>query len=415
LQPILSFPVIKTRDAPNVVVSGQVQNAYDVVSHALKQSNAIPDFVVGSKHESIVYTKNRRNQYAKANLCLHTRNTFGYGDPGASGFYCLATTPNPDWEWKFYQTHNRQCCDIRDTILGLAKTALGGTFGPAHLGGSGQAYMNTTFDRLRPDLTELSVPNFLADIDDITNLFRLWRKSKSLARNLAGANLNLNFGWKPTIGDIQAATEGVLRLKEHIAEFEAKIGQTIQKSTNLLQTSNSVSTTYRLPGAGLYSYTATVTRKVDGYIAYKPMPLLVLNSVDKAIRSYLDVLGVELNPRILWDALPFTFVIDWFFGVGNLLSRYKWDALELPIYLVDGFLQYKEKLHIEWKGVSDHLTGYVPFPRSAGATWDCEFFHRMPIYPDYAQLTGLGWKMPTLNQASLLVDLGVILSKSKRF
>jgi len=408
MQPILGSPKIKERIFFDVVVSGLHQKAYDVVSHVLKQDDSIPAYVVGSKHEKIVYTTSRSNKFAKANMCHHTKNIFNYSG-GQGGFYCLNTVPNPDWEWLYYQNHHRVCCDIKDTIIGLAKTALGGNFGSSHLGASGLTYMNAAFDRLRPDLTTLSVPNFLAEIDDVKSLFKLWKKSTSLAKNLAGAHLNYKFGWKPTVGDIRAATQGVLRLKEKLAAFQAELGKTLQASTNCLKTSDAVLATYRIPGSALVTYKATVTRRVDAFIAYKPQPLAVMGSLDKAIRSYLDVLGFELNPRIIWDALPFTFVVDWFFGVGNLLERFKIDALELPILLVDGFLQYKETLNIEWSSYSDHLTGFVPFPRSGAAAYQETYFHRMPIYPDYSVLTGLGWRTPTFNQSALLVSLATVL------
>jgi len=408
MQAILYGPKTKNRIYPDVKISGVHQKAFDVVSHVLKQDDLIPDYTVGKRSESIVYTTKRRNQYAKANMCIHNKYNFNYSG-GNAGFYCLSTTPNPDWEWLYYQNHHRACCDTRDTIIGLAKTALGGSFGTSYLGSLGQAHMNTTFDRLRPDLTTVSVPNFLADLDDLGSLVKLWQKRNSLAKNLAGLHLNYKFGWKPTIGDIKDAISGVVAVKSKLEAFEASLGKIIQSHTTIEKSSNTVSANYRVPGGPLQSYRATVTRECIGYIAYKPQPLPVMNSFHKAILSFLDTLGFELNPRIIWDALPFTFVIDWFLGVGNLLGRFKVDTLELPILLVDGFLQYKETLHIEWSSYSDHLVGFVPFPRSGAAAFHNEFFHRMPIYPDYSVLTGLGWKMSTNNQAALLVSLATVL------
>ena len=409
MNPIFFGPKTKTRVFSDVVVSGLHQKAYDITTHVLKQDDLIPNYVVGRQSENIVYTTKRRNQYAKANMCIHNKYKFNYSG-GQAGWYCTTTA---NWEWLYYQNHHRVCCDIRDTIISIAKTALGGNFGTAYLGSAGQAHMNTTFDRLRPDLTTLSVPNFLAELDDVGALFKLWKKRESLARNLAGLHLNYKFGWKPTIGDIKAAISGVVAVKEKLEAFQAAVGKILQAHTTIEKSSNTVSGSYRIPGSALVSYKATVKRECVGFIAYKPQPLPALNSLHKSILSFLDVLGFELNPRIIWDALPFTFVVDWFFGVGNVLGRFKIDALELPILLVDGFLQYKETLHIEWSSVSDHLTGYTPFPRSGASAFHNEFFHRMPIYPDYAVLTGLGWKMPSINQAALLVSLGTVLGLKK--
>jgi hypothetical protein len=37
----------------------------------------------------------------------------------------------------------------------------------------------------------------------------------------------------------------------------------------------------------------------------------------------LDALGVNLNPAIIWNALPWSFVVDWVVGVSQWLDRYK--------------------------------------------------------------------------------------------
>lgn len=132
---------------------------------------------------------------------------------------------------------------------------------------------------------------------------------------------------------------------------------------------------------------------------------------EKVLRVLLDSLGFELNPKIIWDAIPFTFVIDWFFGVGSWLERFKIDTLELPIVYVDSALHYREDLRIESNCRFDvNSTQNKPSTRSAGWTTVEKFYNRMPIFPDYATLSGLGWKNPTRNQWSLLVSLGTVLA-----
>jgi hypothetical protein len=131
------------------------------------------------------------------------------------------------------------------------------------------------------------------------------------------------------------------------------------------------------------------------------------------LSGLLDTLGFELNPRIIWEAVPFTFVIDWFFGVGTFLQRLKIDTLDLPIALVDGWVQYKETLHIEWDWTRANDGSYTSDPKSDRASFERSFFHRIPIYPDYSSLSGLGWKCPTVNQALLGVSLATVLSKGR--
>ncbi len=39
--------------------------------------------------------------------------------------------------------------------------------------------------------------------------------------------------------------------------------------------------------------------------------------------GYLDALGVNLNPSIIWNALPWTFVVDWVLSIGQYLDDFK--------------------------------------------------------------------------------------------
>jgi hypothetical protein len=407
MQPVIWGIKTKVRDRPAKIISGIHQKAYLMPAHTLAQDNLIPDYTIGTFHEAITYSTQPPRSRGRSNFCLHNREYFNYSG-GSAGFAC--TVPSLPWSWELYQNHNRVCCDVKDTIVALAKAALGVT-GPGFLNTQGQGLINTAFDRLRPDLTTVSVPNFLAEIDDIKRLHVLWKKKLSLARNLAGAHLNYKFGWKPTVADIREMIEAVLRTRAKLAAFKESIGKIIQSSTSLPAASATVSGSYRIPSSALATWTATITRSCNGFIAYKPRPLDTVGPLDAELRALLDALGFELNPRILWDLVPFTFIVDWFFGVGEWLDRFSIDTLELPIYLVDAFLQYKEVLTIEWRTLSDHLSGYTPFPLSAGAVYRQEFFHRMPLFPDYTSLSGLGWRMPTLNQAALGVSLATVLKK----
>lgn len=40
-------------------------------------------------------------------------------------------------------------------------------------------------------------------------------------------------------------------------------------------------------------------------------------------RALADSLGVQLNPAIIWNAIPWSFVLDWFAGVGRWIDQFK--------------------------------------------------------------------------------------------
>lgn len=51
----------------------------------------------------------------------------------------------------------------------------------------------------------------------------------------------------------------------------------------------------------------------------------------------LDVLGVNFNPAIIWNALPWSFVVDWVLGVSRWLDQFKLPNLD-PVTIIHRFL-----------------------------------------------------------------------------
>ncbi|DAD51791.1 maturation protein [ssRNA phage Gerhypos.1_21] len=401
-------PKIKSRSLPDTVVTDSYSDVYNNLN-VLQSHNFNGNYTESTFGEQIAYTTLRKNLRAKSNQCQHLKETFHYS--GGSGAMRLQNASPAGW-YTDYRGHHANCCNAKASIINAVETQLVRTKG-AVLGYDGQSWINSVWDYLRPDLRTVSIPNFLADIEDLKDLFQIWKKNVSIAKNLAGAHLNYKFGWKPTVGDLSDMIEGVTKLRAKLAAFKSQLGQTIQGSrgvTHGLPTSATGTIVYP-SGLHTASYSASCVRKVTAYIAWQPQPLAVMGPMDEVLRGLLDSLGFELNPRIIWDAIPFTFVIDWFFGVGSWLDRFRVDALELPVALVDSFLQYEETLHIEWTWLRANDGTYTTRPKSAGATYERKFFHRMPIYPDPATLAGLGWKLPSLNQAELLLSLATVLKK----
>jgi hypothetical protein len=356
--------------------------------------------------EEIIYTTKLKSQRRQSNLCINTKTyTRWGGDVGG---------PRQNWiSHDTYTTFNQVNLDAQgyhSVVIGLADTAFGVPHGTAQLGANCQGYINDAAWRLRPDLTTVSIPNDLLDWDQIPDLVKLWKQNLGLIKNVAGAHLNYSFGWKPTVGDIRDAINGVRTLKSKLDAFRKSVGKIISRSYTNLSDSTSKSGTY-LPADVTRSvqWNASIDRKITSHVVYTPLFPTAFGQVDVQLRGMLDVLGFELNPRIIWDKIPFTFIIDWFIGIGAFLERFKVDTLELPIKYVDSFVQYKEdrKYHSNSLGVN---TADKTWSSSALGTWDThvEFFHRIPMFPDYATLSGLQWKPLNVNHAVLLLSLGVV-------
>lgn len=420
---------LKNRLTTPVVISGKIDRRFNAAG--VQQSTiAIPSYTIKDGGESIIYTINTKGNRQKSNLCHHSKESFNYmGSNEAERLNEIPPAGNAGWYYLSFR-HHQQCCLAKTTAVTAATTALGGTPSAGYLGGHGQELINSAWDSMRPDLTEMSLPNFLLEIDDIR---KLWKSFKSKvaqatgrkkipkmtkaekARVIAGQHLEIDFGILPAYGDIKSIIEALRSMESKLLAFESLFGSVIKRTRSMEASNNSASGTFGFYAGApndLVYWSATLERTVEASVAYSPQRPAVWNDADKLIRGYIDALGIELNPRIVWDALPFTFVLDWFFDVGGWLNRFRYDALELPIVTVDSYLQCKQKLKVDWnwnRGADPSLASV----RSGGATYTLEYFHRMPIYPDAATFAGLGWKLPSVKQAVQLVSLGTVLSGGK--
>jgi hypothetical protein len=359
--------------------------------------------------ESISYTNRGKGDLSLSNFCIHKRIIEEFRDNGPN-VYLGNTVASPAWQVTDYAGNYIPAASSPGHAFGVnaAKTAIGVSLDTALLSTNGLSYINEGYSRMRPDLTEVSVPNFLLELGDIKSLFNLWSGRSGIVKNVANGFLNYNFGWKPTIGDVSAMISSVVNLHLKIENWNKSLGtlvkkrctilsDTISKSGSLAATPNSGQTTY---------WNGYATRKVVAYIQYRPCALTQMTLLERELRGLLDSLGFELNPGILWEAIPFSFVVDWFLGVGNYLNGLKIDTLELPIKLVDSFLQYNQSILIDTYVVSAANSSF-PEVRYPGAMRSETFFQRMPILPRPEDLFALGWRMPKLKQWALGLALGL--------
>lgn len=195
------------------------------------------------------------------------------------------------------------------------------------------------WDRMRPQIeTEISALNFLFELKDMKKLVDLWSKRRSRIKNTANAHLNYSFGWAPLISD----TERVLSL---MVDFNTKWNALVANANKLHKkhisrvlkgelTSEKISDT----GDSTWEYRATTVHQPIKYTAtamYRYTIPLQWRGLPAKFVGLMDAYGLNLNPAIIWNAIPYSFAVDWIFGVGQWLDRWSVDALTLNVELVD--------------------------------------------------------------------------------
>jgi hypothetical protein len=392
---------------------------------------------------SIVYTKSSKRFPKRSNFCAHNVSMLRLigGIPSTWN----ANDLNPahvGWTWQPWWDF-AMSVNAHNAALPIALPLLGST-GLGKLQANWLNYAATGFQALQPDLTKLSLPNFLIDIEQVGGLVSDVKsvtgfiqrsngkvpalqdlrkfaalpktdKFKSAAKLVAEKRLSYKFGWTPTIGDVKAMLDSIISLDIRLQAFKQKIGQELSY-TKTLENVNTWKVGQFNYGNDVHyqvNWAGYLNGKVQYHAKYEPQPLAVLGPLDETIRGYLDHFGVELNPQILWDAIPFSFVLDWFTGFGSWLGQFKIDALQLPILLIDSAVSYKEKYQVGSSVVinpNGYPTDVTATTKPAGFSTEHRFFHRMPVDPSVPIYRSLGWKNPTGSQWTNFVSLAAALA-----
>jgi hypothetical protein len=199
----------------------------------------------------------------------------------------------------------------------------------------------------------LSVINFLLELKDLRSIFKFWSQAGHL-RKLAAAKLETDFGVGQFLRDVQTILNGLSTFRQQLKSLLKKLG-TVEKRHFRTKIRNAGERAYIL-----YDQTeASELSLINNYIDESQRPVLSENPVippqfgvrraermavllkdqwanytmrcsyiapglseDQAlIRDFLDYFGVRWDPSIIWNAVKWTFIIDWFVDVGKFLSR----------------------------------------------------------------------------------------------
>lgn len=76
--------------------------------------------------------------------------------------------------------------------------------------------------------------------------------------------------------------------------------------------------------------------------------------------TLLDYFGVNLNPAIIWNAIPWSFVVDWVFGVGRYLDQFKEGAMQPKINIIGYLWSVKRSRRTKVWVTLVPPAGYIP-------------------------------------------------------
>lgn len=195
-----------------------------------------------------------------------------------------------------------------------------------------------------------SLPRMLVQLKSAIPLIRKFftyydasRPARELSKTSAGAFLQWKFAIAPLLSDLAAIRAAISSYERKITSLVARTGgkQTRHftwRWNEFDDVDETSSGGFPQPWLGqngcvLYDCRRKVRYRPSefhaevefnyNYTQYQQQHAVVL--------GLLDALGVNFNPAIIWNALPWSFVVDWFVKVANQLEQFKIRNLEPQI------------------------------------------------------------------------------------
>jgi len=239
--------------------------------------------------------------------------------------------------------------------------------------------------------------------------------------------LNLEFGWKPLVADLMRFARSIVDADAILKSYERDSGRLVRRQYRfppVLETNVSTILTDCSPWLAPSSNTlvdssrvnqgkVVVTRTVErqqwfsgAFTYYVPPSSTMRNDIARQVILARKLLGLSLTPDVLWNLSPWSWAVDWFFNVGDVLSNWTDWAIDNQV-LAYGYIMEKSKVSDQYTFVGP--TGLYPSSvRPSDLVLSVETKLRRKATP-YG--FGLEWDGFSDRQKAIVAALGISRSK----
>jgi hypothetical protein len=181
----------------------------------------------------------------------------------------------------------------------------------------------------------ISILNFMYELKDLKRLIDPWRDNVKFLDRLASGKLSYKYGAAPFLGDVVSLLQSLgkirKRMKFHLREagkirvlkgrMDSDVWQI--RSTDQYHIWTQPVTCYDGLDVNGFNYsTASYMIPEEPPVRYAikySFGLPQLSELQFKLRYLCESFGLAWDPQIIWDGIKFTFVVDWFFAVGDWL------------------------------------------------------------------------------------------------
>lgn len=175
--------------------------------------------------------------------------------------------------------------------------------------------------RTNPSRPVVDLPIAIFELREIPGLLR--EEGNKIIRGMAVGNLTYQFGIKPLVSDLQ----GLLNFSDEVAKRQRELEKLakggLKRTRDLWSGSSTAGPISGIVQSGdgptiILDYYKATQRKIWGHVVWYPdNPKMMKGDLRAAARK--AVLGLTVDFSTAWNAIPWSWLVDWCSNVGDIL------------------------------------------------------------------------------------------------
>lgn len=294
---------------------------------------------------------------------------------------------------------------------------------PASQAATCASYGPQAWNKFKPGKPDVGLAQFIAELKDISGLkMQFLQFSQGLRKFLKGGGQNylaVQFGWRPFINDLKDWWSSIRQIDKRIAALRKLNGQWHRRGGTLFEdssTSTSSGTDNIItPGNYLTAKGWKVDTESINKCWFKGSFRYFIPGLDDPrwgkLRAISELWDLSITPELVWELLPWSWLVDWFANVGTVISNWQSQISDQVVGRY-AYVMYSTNQRVTWR--ADAINRYTcTYNRVQYNPVHCEALFRVTT-KSRAEASPFGFGLTTggLNafQLSILAALG--LSKS---
>lgn len=189
------------------------------------------------------------------------------------------------------------------------------------------------YNRMKPTQPSFNALNSIYELKDVPGMLRQ-RLHQSGLKNIGNYSLALQFGWKPLLRDIRDFVLTQMSAQQRLQQLLRDNGRPVRRRIVIGETETSTYSTGSSYGAfapGLITqyyrkiptYSLTTTNRSRSWASARfrywlpPGP----RDITWTRKMKAAIFGIKPTPSVVWNALPWSWLVDWFAPIGPMLEN----------------------------------------------------------------------------------------------